>query len=198
MRNPQQTKSTIITTSANLFNKQGYKATSLSDITTATGFTKGAIYKHFENKEDLEAQALRSLGKTMFDILSKEIKAVSTFQEKTEVLFGFFENYLVNPPYDGGCPLMNSACESDDTNPVLRQQAFGLLVNFKSTVQRILENAIKTKEINATTDVQQLTHIFIATLEGGIMMSKLERTDVALQHAISFLRTTCAGLAGNK
>ncbi|MEP0479738.1 MAG: TetR family transcriptional regulator, partial [Nonlabens sp.] len=54
MRDPEHTKATILKESANLFNAQGYKATSLSDITTATGLTKGAIYKHFKNKEDLE------------------------------------------------------------------------------------------------------------------------------------------------
>ncbi|MEP2968608.1 TetR/AcrR family transcriptional regulator, partial [Nonlabens ulvanivorans] len=48
MRNPQLTKDIIIKESADLFNTKGYKATSLSDITTATGFTKGAIYKHFK------------------------------------------------------------------------------------------------------------------------------------------------------
>ena len=52
MRNPEATKELIISKSADLFNTQGYKATSLSDITKATGYTKGAIYRHFENKED--------------------------------------------------------------------------------------------------------------------------------------------------
>ncbi|MBF4984955.1 TetR family transcriptional regulator, partial [Nonlabens mediterrranea] len=69
MRNPQLTRDIIINESADLFNTKGYKATSLSDITTATGFTKGAIYKHFKNKEDLEQQALRSLSKRMSNIL---------------------------------------------------------------------------------------------------------------------------------
>lgn len=188
MRNPKHTKATILKESANLFNVQGYKATSLSDITTATGLTKGAIYKHFKNKEDLEQQALRSLGRQMFDILNKEIKDATSYESKIEVFFTFFKNYLVNPPYAGGCPLLNSAVESDDANPVLRQQSFGMLVTFKSTLRRIMESAKKRNHIKENTDVDQMVHVYIATLEGAMMMSKLERNNDAITICIDFLR----------
>ena len=38
---------------AELFNKKGYAGTSLSDISEATGLTKGSIYGNFENKDDV-------------------------------------------------------------------------------------------------------------------------------------------------
>ncbi|WP_438961798.1 TetR/AcrR family transcriptional regulator [Nonlabens sp.] len=194
MRNPQRTKQIIIEHSANLFNTRGYKATSLSDITTATGFTKGAIYKHFKNKEDLEQHALRSLSKQMFDILNSKIKTAENFQSKIEVVFIFFENYFENPPYEGGCPLMNSACESDDLDAGLRQQSFGMLVTFKTTIERIFNSALKKGTLKKDTDIDLLTHLFIATLEGAIMMSKLERNNLALKKCISYLRTIVAGI----
>ncbi|MGJ8683113.1 MAG: TetR/AcrR family transcriptional regulator [Nonlabens sp.] len=194
MRNPQLTKEIIIKHSADLFNARGYKATSLSDITTATGFTKGAIYKHFKNKEDLEQQALRSLSKQMFDIINADIKATEGFQSKIEVVFNFFENYLENPPYAGGCPLMNSACESDDLDAGLRQQSFGMLVTFKTTIQRIFDRALKKGELKAKTDTDELTHVIIATLEGAIMMSKLERNNEALKKCVSYLRKVIDGI----
>lgn len=194
MRNPQLTKDIIIKESADLFNTKGYKATSLSDITTATGFTKGAIYKHFKNKEDLEQQALRSLSKRMFDILNKDLKNASDFTSKMNVIFNFFENYLDNPPYSGGCPLMNSACESDDLDAGLRQQSFGMLVTFKTTIKRIFDSAIKKNQIKSTVDSDQLTAVYIATLEGAIMMSKLERKNDALVKSISYLKTVNSDL----
>ena len=61
MRNPELTKEEILKKSGLLFNTQGYKATSISHITTATGFTKGAIYKHFKNKEELEKEEFDKL-----------------------------------------------------------------------------------------------------------------------------------------
>jgi TetR/AcrR family transcriptional repressor of nem operon len=48
-----RTRQFIIETTANIFNKKGYAGTSLSDLTLATGLTKGSIYGNFENKEDV-------------------------------------------------------------------------------------------------------------------------------------------------
>ncbi len=42
---------------APVFNKKGYTATSLSEITKATSLTKGAVYFYFKNKEDLAVKA---------------------------------------------------------------------------------------------------------------------------------------------
>ena len=49
----------ILETVAPIFNKHGYAATSMSDLTSATGLTKGAIYGNFKNKEDLAIAAFK-------------------------------------------------------------------------------------------------------------------------------------------
>ena len=188
MRNPETTKSTIIKESANLFNTQGYKATSISDITKATGLTKGAIYRHFESKSDLEQEALRSLGKLMFNELGQSIREAATFQPKMEAIFSFFEKYMDTPLYEGGCPLMNAAVEADDTNTALRQQAYNMLAQLKASVKKLLENGIKNGQVRPGIDTSLYCTIIIATLEGGIMMSKLERNKTAILQTITHLR----------
>ena len=188
MRDAEATKNTIIRESADLFNTQGYKATSISDITRATGYTKGAIYRHFESKQDLEQHALRRLSKIMFEEISVSIKQAKTFKTKFEAVFSFFENYMDEPRYKGGCPLMNAAVESDDSNPVLRQQAFNMLAQLRASVAKLIENGIKNKQVRPDADVHYYSTIFIATLEGGIMMSKLERNKDAIRHTNEHLR----------
>ena len=188
MRNAEVTKSKIIKESANLFNTQGYKATSISDITRATGYTKGAIYRHFTSKQDLEQQALRSLSKLMFDEIGVLVRQATTFQAKFEAIFGFFENYMNAPLYQGGCPLMNAAVETDDNNPVLRKQAVKMLAELKTSMTRLLDNGIGNGQVKADIDVAFYSTIFIATLEGGIMMSKLERNTNVIRLTIEHLR----------
>ena len=73
MRQPETTKTSILKQSGLLFNTQGYKATSLSDITEATKLTKGAIYRHFKSKDHLEKEALLFLSTTMFERMSAHI-----------------------------------------------------------------------------------------------------------------------------
>ncbi|MDC8005329.1 TetR/AcrR family transcriptional regulator [Aureisphaera galaxeae] len=189
MRNPETTKNTIIKESANLFNTQGYKATSISDITKATGLTKGAIYRHFESKSDLEQEALRSLGKLMFNELGQSIREAKNFHLKMEAIFSFFEKYMETPLYDGGCPLMNAAVEVDDTNTALRQQAYNMLAQLKASVEKLLVNGIKNGQVRPEIDTSLYCTIIIATLEGGIMMSKLERNKTAITQTIAHLRS---------
>lgn len=188
MRNAEATRNKIIKESANLFNTQGYKATSISDITKATGLTKGAIYRHFDSKSDLEQHAFKSLGKLMFTELGATIRIAETFQEKMDATFQFFEKYMYTPLYEGGCPLLNAAIESDDTNSALRQQTFNMLAQLKASIEKIITNGIENGQVRPETDACFYGTIIIATLEGGIMMSKLERTADAISKTIQHLR----------
>ncbi|EMR03232.1 TetR/AcrR family transcriptional regulator [Cesiribacter andamanensis] len=67
MRNPDLTRETILKEAGILFNTLGYKATSISNITDATGYTKGAIYRHFSSKEALEKETLQYLSSLVFE-----------------------------------------------------------------------------------------------------------------------------------
>lgn len=53
MRNMDNTKEFIIDEAFKLFLNHSYEAVSISDISKAIGFTKGALYHHFKNKEEL-------------------------------------------------------------------------------------------------------------------------------------------------
>ena len=69
MSKSERTKAFIIETVAPIFNKNGYAAMSLSKITKATGLTKGAIYGHFENKEELAIESFKfSVRKVLKDL----------------------------------------------------------------------------------------------------------------------------------
>ncbi|MFN8890536.1 MAG: TetR/AcrR family transcriptional regulator, partial [Cyclobacteriaceae bacterium] len=106
MRNPTETKGAILHHAGGLFNVQGYRATSISHITDATGFTKGAIYRHFKSKEKLEEQTLVHLTEVMFEKMRSEIKEKSNAVDKLKAIIHFFESYVTKPPIKGGCPLL--------------------------------------------------------------------------------------------
>src|SRR5256885_327023 len=47
------TRATLIDAAADVFARRGFHAASLEEIAETAGFTRGAIYKNFENKEEL-------------------------------------------------------------------------------------------------------------------------------------------------
>src|SRR5687767_15428855 len=101
MRNPDATKEKILKKSGVLFNTKGYKATSISDITDATGLTKGAIYRHFKSKEELENETLFHLSGIMFNATKQCIKEQLTAGNKLRAVFRYFESYVTDPVVKG-------------------------------------------------------------------------------------------------
>lgn len=187
MRDPDRTRERILSKSGVLFNTQGYKATSISDITTATGFTKGAIYRHFKNKSVLEKETLFYLSGLMFERLRGPIKSGATAGEKMRTVFRYFESYITNPEVKGGCPLLNVAIEADDAHPLLRKEAVKILDILRDSVITILKNGIKYNQIKKETDPEFYASVIIASLEGAIMMSKLRGNNDDIQRVAKHL-----------
>ena len=187
VRNPDETKERILRKSGVLFNTHGYKATSISDITTATGYTKGAIYRHFRSKAALEKETLFHLSHVMFEKMRTRIKSGETAGDKLRAIFRYFESYISNPEVKGGCPLMNAAIEADDANPTLRKEAVRILDILRDSVITILNNGIRYKQIRRETDAEYYATVIIASLEGAIMMSKLRGDNSDIRRVIRHL-----------
>ena len=187
MRNPEATKETILKESGILFNTQGYKATSLSNITEATGFTKCAIYRHFTSKDELEIETLIHLSGIMNEKVRDRIKGQSTAGDKLRAVLQFFESYISNPPVEGGCPLLNAAVEADDAHPELKKTALNILNGLRTSLISILEKGIHYKQIKRGIDKELYATIIIASLEGAIMMSKLSSNDEDIIRIIKHL-----------
>jgi len=187
IRDPDKTKTTILTKSGVLFNTYGYKSTSISDITKATGFTKGAIYRHFKNKRNLEKETLFHLSTEMFEIVRGHIKSARTAGDKLRSVFRYFESYITKPGVKGGCPLMNAAIEADDANPTLRREAVKILDMLHGSVVTILKNGIRFGQIKSDADIDQYATVIIASLEGALMMSKLRGNNRDIKRVIKHL-----------
>ena len=75
-------KDTIKNVSIDLFYKQGYFATGISDIARASGIQKASIYYHYANKEDILFDILKTAMIDLDDNLEKALKNVKGTEEK--------------------------------------------------------------------------------------------------------------------
>lgn len=187
MREPEVTKEKILESAGILFNTQGYKATSLSDITVATGLTKGAIYRHFNSKDELENRSLHYLSGRLMEKVRSVIKGQPSAGLKLRAIFTFFNSYITDPPIAGGCPLLNAAIEADDTDPQLKAGALAILNNLRDSLIYILEKGKQHNQIKSDIDSDHYATIIIASLEGAIMMSKLRNDNTDIKKVISHL-----------
>lgn len=188
MRNPELTRSIILEAACELFNSQGYKATSISDITAQSQLTKGAIYRHFQDKSSLEKEALRTMCGQMFGDLSRSIRMASDSRAKLYCILDYFSAYKDDPPFKGGCPLMNAAVESDDNNPELKQVVKFIMGEIHESICKIILNGIKHKQIKKGVEPEVLSSLIFGSLEGSVMMMKVFDSGDHLDNCLKYLR----------
>jgi AcrR family transcriptional regulator len=187
MRKGERTKERIIEQTAPLFNQKGFFGSSLSDIMEATGLKKGGIYNHFGSKEELALQAFDYAAACVSERLSLLLEEKRTVVERLLAFAAVFRDLAMNPPVPGGCPLLNTAIESDDAHPVLRERVRRAMDGWRQRIQDAVREGIAAGELRQDTDPDVVATRFIATLEGGVMLSKLYRDPVHIQRAVAFL-----------
>jgi TetR/AcrR family transcriptional repressor of nem operon len=93
----------------------------------------------------------------------------------------------------GGCPLLNTAIDSDDGNPQLRVRARKALSSLLDRLQSIAEQGQRRGEVRADVDSANLAILIASTLEGSIMVSRLQKKeeprDLAVRHLEEYLDT---------
>ncbi len=169
----EETRERILARAASLFNKKGYAGASLSDLMEATGLQKGGLYNHFVSKENLALEAFDyAIGKVTASIKGA-MAAESTSLGRFRAMLRFFAEYAADPPVAGGCPILNTAVESDDTNPALRARARQAMDQLRNGMRSNIARGIAHGEFRKDVDPERITNLFVAAIEGGIMMSKL-------------------------
>ncbi len=181
------TKQKIIEKAAILFNQHGYAGSSIDGIMKLTGLQKGGIYNHFKSKDEIALAAFdHSLAllkqKVLADIPNKS-NAIDRLHALVHGFIGFIENQTVI----GGCPILNTAVESDDTHPALRLRAQCAVNEIRALIGSIIELGIRQLDIIAEIDSNEVPIVIIATIEGALMLSKLYETDLYIDRAVAYL-----------
>ena len=191
----KKTKFHIIQQAAQIFNQKGYAGSSIADIMQATGLKKGGIYNHFKSKDDIAIQAFDYAVSLVQQQAWKVVKQKTNAISRLKALMQIHLDYIDNPPLPGGCPIMNTAIESDDAYPLLRDRAQQAMNSWHSLIIRIVNQGIKKQEIKANINPEIVASFLISAIEGAIMMSKLYQDTIHLQRVISSLNDYIDSLA---
>lgn len=165
------TKEHILKTVAPIFNQNGYAATSLSDLTHATGFTKGAIYGHFENKEELAIQAFNFNVRQMMSRIGEHLESSDSPLQKLYLISDFYRNYYDYSQQLGGCPITNIGVDANNQSIALIQRVRQVVEKIQDKLASLIEDGIEageiSSEINAMTYAKRIDTMF----QGAIFMT---------------------------
>ena len=187
MSKGEQTRAMILARTAPLFNRQGYSGASLADIMRATGLEKGGIYNHFASKDDLALAAFDYALGLIKQRFARALDGKRHAVERLSAIISVFRDMIDDPPVPGGCPLMNTAIEADDTHPDLRAHARSAMDDWFGITRRVVAKGVERGELRADADPDTVATLMISTLEGAIMLSRLYADPAHIRRAIAHL-----------
>lgn len=178
----------IIEKAAPLFNKNGYAGTSLSDIMKVTGLAKGGLYGNFKSKDEIAAMTFDYSFKKIKGAVLQALNNCTTCQEKLFAILDFYSNYITNPPISGGCPLLNTSVEADDSFPFLKTKARAAQNEMLASLVQIFQAGKKSGELKKEINPQREGEMMYALIEGGIVMAKINDAPTILHRILDRIR----------
>lgn len=181
------TRDKILDSTIELIFHKGIEATSVSDIITKIGMSKGSLYFHFSDKQTLISEALSRYEKSFFEFINVSLQGNSP-GEKIENFFESVKSMHKAKNYSGGCLFGNTALEMADKNDALSQMVKNSFNKWISTLSSIIKDAQKTGEIRCDMDSLTLAGFIVSSVEGGIMLSRLAKKGEPLSQTIFALK----------
>ena len=74
----QQTRDKILKGALNVFSQKGFSRTTLRDIAKHIGMTRGAVYWHFKDKQDLMIELIKSMHQREKELLDQVVPVVDS------------------------------------------------------------------------------------------------------------------------
>lgn len=184
MNKGEETRQKIIAAAAPLFNKQGYAGCVIKDIMAATGLEKGGIYRHFESKEEIAAEAF---DYAWMIASATRRQGLDDIPDHVDRLKQHIARFVTRSSIPGGCPLLNTGVDSDNGNPILRERVRNALKGWQKMLRSILEEGVEAGTVRKDVDPERVSRIIISGLEGGMLVSRIEKNDEALKDAMEHL-----------
>lgn len=160
MKNNMDTKQRILSASLELFASKGYAGTSMNDIISKVGISKGSVYWHFKSKEEIFVKVLTDSYREWIDLVNSELKNLSDPIEKLRKYGGLFIATVDMPVWRISPETYWN--EFDEENQKILDECFSLDDNI---IMGIFEEAIAEGMLTFD-NAERLTWIYISSLEG--------------------------------
>ncbi len=177
----------IIEVSAPIFNKNGYAATTMSDITNATGLTKGAIYGNFKNKEELAYACFKHMVRSLMKPLSEHLDQSHSPLKKLNLITDFYRNYYPFSQRLGGCPVLNLGVDANNTNSEIITKVRDTIQRIQDSLCSIIEKGIEIGEISPEINAMQYAKRIDTMIQGAVFMTYTMNDDYYMKDTMNLI-----------
>lgn len=160
----ENTINKLMKSGINLFSKQGYSRTSIDQIVKHAGYSKGAFYVHFSNKEEF----LLKLIKEGIDFYFEDLK--EALNGKDQDLLNIFKEYsrrLVNESYEkGSSPMLLQGCMVSNELPQIKEMLILQMEEWRSFLTHFFQKMKDKGIVGSPLDARTLATTSMAIFNG--------------------------------
>jgi len=175
-----ETRERIIRTAADLFHKQGARATSPDEIIDASRTGKGQFYYYFGSKEGLVHEVLQTYLeeiKTNSSRVNYEINSWRDLEKWFTTQIDSQKKYEMTR----GCPFGTLGNEVTDGDELIRQDLSLIFEVIKNKLAAFFVKEKATGRLAKRADPEHLADFCIAAIQGGMLMGKIRRSSQTVE-----------------
>lgn len=165
-------KSKMISTARGLMLTKGYSSTSVDDIISTAGVSKGSFYYCFKSKEELGAAVAEEYFEEGLAVIG-----IGHYHEITDPLeraFAFVDHIEEASPslWNHGCMLGSFAIDLSGTHPAIAACLDRLMNQLEARMAPLLEPVAQACSLEDAPTGRELANHLMTVVEGGIVMAK--------------------------
>jgi TetR/AcrR family transcriptional repressor of nem operon len=183
------TRERIVTVAADLFRKNGFYNTSLSQILDAAGLTKGGFYFHFKSKEELGDAVIEYMKdfwvRNVLKKIAEEQGALRKIERMFEIMIETHEGNVFH-----GCALLAVlTAEMMEVEQHFSRRLRRIYADWKQSIVDILEEGKREGLFREPISPDSLALLIIGSLQGITMMAHLDPEHIDLAWLFRSLRS---------
>ncbi len=167
----------IIATTCELLELQGYHATGLNDIITASGSPKGSLYYYFPGgKEALAIEAVAHVGRVVLERIHQNLAEITPAADAIEAFLLRIAEQIEASEYRAGGPITTVAMEAAATSERLRKECQRIYEDWANAfADTLLKDGFSPENARA------IAIVIISAIEGAVLLCRTSRSTAPME-----------------
>jgi TetR/AcrR family transcriptional repressor of nem operon len=190
-RKGQKTRQRIVDAAADLIFQQGVAHTTIEDVRAAADVSSSQLYHYFDDKPALVRAVVDHQADTI--VAGQETFDLSSL-DGLRAWRDWVIEYQRELDCSGGCPIGSLGSELAETDPEARAQVAEGFKRWEATIQTGLREMHVRGRLTPDTDPDTLALALLAALQGGLLLTQIERNTKPLEAALDSILELVARL----
>lgn len=169
-KNSEDSIPTIKEAAIRLFGTKGYASTSLDEIATAAGFTKGAVYYYFRSKEKLLLDILQDIQERSIDkTISKIAQSSGSAIDKLVMFVDLQSRWAGMHPNDLAI-MMITSIQTTDESGAMADKVKSIYEKMAQILTELIDQAKQNGEVPITVATRDMVMALMASHDGNMLL----------------------------